>query len=584
MQDDRGVALVMVIVLGFISVLLLGTALTAASSGLRQAVTSQRSTSALDAAFAGVQEYVARVNADDSYVAYGNALSPFTIASGSAATVKKPDVYNAAMGAGGTVASSAPGSSNWKWTAVPGSGGNSRFRYEIDNSAYKTTGTVRLRVTGAAGDSTRTLLVNLRVRGFVDYSYFTDLEMQDPVTSGDAASCAVRAPRPSSCKAASVKFLKDDAISGDVHSNDLMTICGATFTGRVTTYYTGNPLWSRTGCPTGTGTTSMTNISHADELPLPPTNTTMEQDAACVYVGPTQVTYNPGGTMTVVSPWTRVTSNATRCGSVAQLGSPSGATVSQLDHDALYVKAVPLDSSDPNYRSSADKPANLSCVDANGSTTTAADGIGWQLSSGGATIRYPRTNEVPATIKAFTSSDQWDTTRPAYGCRSGDLYLQGTVTGQTTAAAANYVYVTGDVVYADRTANVLGIVGQNGVIVWNPMKSYSLDLLNPFRPILTDTNREIDAAILSTAHTFSVQNFDRGTQRGVLKVYGSIGQKFRGIVAAQFPDTGYDKSYEYDPLLKTVSPPKFLAAGSTTFTVSYYAAVAAAFKADGSNP
>jgi hypothetical protein len=92
------------------------------------------------------------------------------------------------------------------------------------------------------------------------------------------------------------------------------------------------------------------------------------------------------------------------------------------------------------------------------------------------------------------------------------------------------------------------------------------------------TNREIDAAILSVAHTFQVQNYPYGA-RGTLKVYGAIAQKFRGTVASG--SNGFVKTYEYDTRFRNIAPPKFLTPTSTTYGVTQIATVPAAFKANG---
>ena len=566
LRDDRGAALIMVVLLGFVSIVLVGTGMTVAMSGLQQSVSSQRSASALDAAFAGVQDYVARLNADDSYVKYGNPLSQFTISSGSAATVT-PDPTNWALDV------SATGAQN-RWAPVPGSDGVAKYRYEVDNSTYKVTGIVRLRTTGVSGGRTRSLVTSLRVRGFVDYSYFTDYEIGDPQMTGAPKSCEkhVWEGRPVDCGSTSTNripdpyFGPDDAVSGDAHSNDQMIICAATFIGNITTAYSGSPLYSTRNCPR---TKAITNITHADPLPMPSTNDSMQTDAACVYTGPTQITYNANGTMTVVSPWsTGGVGDAATCGAPGQLGQPSGATVPQLDQNLLYVQNVP-----PTV---TQLPVGLRCIDVNGATTNATDGIGWSLTQGGSTIRYPLVGEAPATTKFAVIDPQWNAALPAYGCRNGDLYVKGTITTQTTAASQNYVYVIGNTVYKDQSTDVLGLVGQNGVLVWNPM-SKGADA-----PMLAGQDREIDAAIVSVAHTFMVQNYDRGTAiRGTLTVFGSIAQKFRGSVHASDPDTGYNKAYVYDSLLKTVSPPKFLASTATSFTVTRYAGVSAAYQPSG---
>ena len=317
---------------------------------------------------------------------------------------------------------------------------------------------------------------------------------------------------------------------------------------------------------------------------MPSTNTSMLADAECVYTGPTRITYNADGTMTVVSPWTKFTepdstpSNPSACGDIDALHSTAGAKVPQLAADLLYVQTVRGTATDPNYWAPGVRPVGVTCLDANANATTDGNGPGWSYTTSGTTIRYPLTGEAPATN--WRNLAQWSTTNPAYGCRNGDLYVQGSIKVATTAASENYVYVTNDIITPDRTANVLGLVGQNAVLVYNPLNSLGQSLIG-------GTGREIDAALLSVAHTFQVQNYDAGPNRGTLTVFGSIAQKFRGTVATSSGSTiatGYAKAYSYNPLLSRISPPKFLAPSAISFLLQQYASVGTAFNADGSQP
>jgi hypothetical protein len=480
------------------------------------------------------------------------------------------------------------------WASVPGSGGRASFRYEVDTSLYKTTGVVRLRSTGLVGSTTRTVLSTIRVRGFVDYIYFTDYEIQDPKLTGKPATCELHAWEGRNPTCGTIQFARTDHLNGPVHSNDTLVICGTTFDGAVTTANPKQPLYVKAdpSCPApkfGPG-----NITHASTLPMPQTNSQMKAETrsdvstspGCLYTGPTTITYNADGTMTVVSPWTKYTnitatsgSDPGECGSVAALHSAAGATVGQLDANLLYVQNVPTDSSDPNYSSTSASavPAGFECLGTDGST--AIDGsnasAGWRFGGD----QYPAAGEAPASgwYLNGTDSSHWDTTTPAYGCRSGDLFVKGKVATQTTAGSENYIYVTGDIAYGDKNSDVLGLVGQNGVLVWNPMSALNL-------PLLPGLDREIDAAVVSVAHTFQVQNFDQGPVRGTLTLFGSLAQKFRGPVGTGTTTTqitGYAKNYAYDPLLVSVTPPKFLAPSATSFVLVRYASVETAFTAAG---
>jgi hypothetical protein len=69
----------------------------------------------------------------------------------------------------------------------------------------------------------------------------------------------------------------------------------------------------------------------------------------------------------------------------------------------------------------------------------------------------------------------------------------------------------------------------------------------------------IDAAILSTNHSWIVDNYDCGEKLGNLTVWGSIAQFWRGPVGTGGGSgTGYIKSYNYDNRLADQQPPSFL--------------------------
>jgi hypothetical protein len=568
-----------VIGIGLVMVLLVSTGLTVALSGMRQASTEADYDAAMDAAYSGVQDYLARLNADPTYTSYGNPASTFSATS----ALALPPTTNPALNV----------KAGQAWAAVPGSAGRASFRYEVDTSAFKSTGILRVRSTGLVGSMTRTVLSNIRVRGFVDYLYFTDYEMQDPKLTGKAASCNLHIweGRASSC--GTIQFATADRLSGPVHSNDTLTICGSQFAGSVTTGNTGSPLFlTPAGCPAPTF--GPAGIANASVLPMPQTNSQMQNETrtdltsspGCLYTGPTQVTYNTNGTMTVISPWTQYTNadatsgtSPAQCGSLPALHSSTGATVPQLDANLLYVQDVPTAASDPNASSTASTalPTGFTCLGSDGSSTLPGSNgsAGWRFG----TVQYPLAGEAPAPGWFANGTDRthWDVSTPAYGCRSGDLFVKGEVSVQTTAGSSNYIYVTGDITDKDRNTDVLGLVGQNGVLVWNPMSALSL-------PLLAGLNREIDAAMVSVAHTFQVQNFDTGPLRGTLTVFGSLAQKYRGPVGtgiASAQVTGYVKSYTYDPLLAALTPPKFLSPSATSFVLMRYASVGTAFDAAG---
>lgn len=608
--DEAGAALVVVLALSITMLILITAALSFSLSGVKTARNDSDSTSALAAAYAGIDEYSSRLSNDSRYQGYGNPNSPFTIATGSEDTVALPpaDEENPAFGIGAT----------GTWATIAGSDGRASFRYEVDNSHYSGTGTLRVRSTGRVGDETQSIVADLKQTGFIDFLYFSEHEIMDPDISD--TRCGDDGKRPSDWAAVKsgstvkhgsycteIQFGEHDILDGKVHSNDILRVCGATFKRAVTTATKiVSPEYVHS-CSTDGIFTDPKNaggvIPRVAEMNMPPTNGEMQKEArvdldiarpGCMYTGPTQITFNSNGTVNVVSPWTKVTQpsltvgipngSGAECGDIGAMHTSAGSTFTPPGQNLLYVQGVPKDSTDPNYWaepvwipgsrwssgywSGGETPAGFTC------NNSGASNEGWVFKqpSSGATVRYPLSNE--RTPEESSSSS------PSYGCVTGDAYIKGTVSGQITVASANFVYITGDLLYNDTAVDVLGIVGNNAVWVWNPMNTSSSGYgCSSSRCPMTAKNRTINGAILSVKHTFQVQNYAIGGDRGVLTVNGAIAQKFRGTVGRG--SNGYDKSYNYDARLFAISPPKFLLPTSTTYGVTKYALVQTAFSADG---
>lgn len=585
--SEEGVALVAVVGLSVVMLLLAAMALSFSASGMVKARNDQDGNAALAAAYAGVDEYSSRLSNDSTYQRFGNPAAPFTVATGSAALVTLPATNNDAFGIGAT----------GTWGGLAGTSGRAAFRYEVDNSLYSKSGIVRVRSTGKVGQVTRSVVANLKQKGFINYLYFTDYELSDPQITG-STTCTLDeisyAPHHPDC--VEIQFGTDDYLHGPVHSNDRIKICGSNFDQGVSTSTLLNPNFLNS-CPGesiswGVGT----RPSYSEKLPLPATNASMANETradldedvprpGCMYTGPTTITFLASGKMRVVSPWTKFTrpsfttgipsENPVDCGRLSDLNSTAGALVNVPDQNLIFVQTVPPGTNDPN--SWAATPTGVTC-------TGTGDASGWKYG----TVRYPLEHEVlpPTSTSAL----------PAYQCKRGDAFVRGEVKGAVTVAADTFIYVTGDITYVDPASDMLGLVGQDAVWVWNPMTSCSGSGASRKCAAMTSNggppagDRDISAAILSVGHTFQVQNYDTGNggYRGVLNVTGAIAQTYRGTVSVKegtghnpAPPTGYTKNYHYDTRLKETAPPKFLAPTSTTYGVTQYVDVATAFKADG---
>lgn len=580
-RDDaeRGIALASVIGLGMVLLLLSVTMVAVAVSGSQKSRTDSDWNAAIAAAYAGVEDYKSKLANDNAYSQYGARVTSFSTGS----TFRGTD-GNRAFGAG----PSGP------WQSV-GDGTDAAYRYEVDNSSYTYRGALRLRATGRVGDTTRTVVADLKQDGFIDYVYFTDYEMSDPVFSSSKCKDAYEWAVSSRPNCTTIQFAKNDVIEGPLHTNDTMVVCGGTQFKGVTTTASTRP--NRYLAASGTSCTGTPDFGGkatpgpAPRIELPETNDKMRlevrsdlpttvPDPGCLYTGPTSITLLAGGKMTVRSPWTkktRTTADPTKgsapaaCGTPGaargSLGGPGGQTLDVPANNLVFVQNVPAVKGDANYSASA--PEGTSCTGADG--VTPGNGVGFPVQ---------------------------DETGASYSCTAGDVFVQGTLTGTLTIAASNYVYVTGDVTYSDVSTDVLGLVGENAVIVHNPVKTvtttttvqqretyscgrYGWDTCERWVPVeqtrtsqaLLDrraSDRVVQAAVLSVLHTFTVQNYnlDSGHPKGALRVFGSISQKYRGPVATT-GSTGYTKAYVYDARLRYTAPPKFLSPVSTTYGITH---------------
>ena len=622
-DGERGAVLVTVIGTAAVLMLIVTTVLATAASGTIKSNRDEDWNNAGAAAYAGLADYQSRISADNSYEQYGALGTAFSSGSTFSNTKGNKAFANSTggdwVGVPGSDDSNADGSRNGQYREW--------FRYEVNNANYYGQGVVKVRVTGKAGEVTRSLVANLKGTGFINYLYFTDYESGDPAITGE--SCTPlhwneSTPR-GATRCPAIQFAARDTLSGPVRSNDQFTICGATFQNDVQST-TADGVYSKpSGCANAVfaknSTTALRQVQHVSSIGLPPTNTNLMQETrsdlrtstvpqpGCLYTGPTTIKFFGTGKMTVYSPWTKavqITGDPARgstaapaCGTPGYasggntLGSPGGQTLDVLPNNLAFVQNVPSTTGDPN-RWGTSTPQNYSCRSADGSQ--AGNGVG-----------FPAAGETIATLGVSTP----------YGCQSGDVFVQGQFKGAMTVAAQNYVYVTSDLTYVNSGAsanpNLLGLVGQKAVWVYNPVAAntctdftttywasrgysnygYQCVPMNYTTGTRTAKNVEIDAAIASNNGTFTVQNYDQGRYaatndtsavrtygQGTLTVLGSIAQKFRGPVATT-AGTGFSKAYAYDNRLLTTAPPKFLQPVATTYGATTQVEVKPAFTADG---
>jgi type II secretory pathway pseudopilin PulG len=528
--QEKGFALVAVVLSIAVLSLFLLTALAYALNDLGPARRDQDAKSAEQAALAGADEYISRLNANDNYWKIGNA-----------------DTSNAAFSTAGQV--------------VQGAGTDStaaRYRYSLLSSATDITakGVIRLQVVGMSGASgntgtvTRTITAELRRNGVLNFIYLSDVEATDPGLANLSSNCgnyyyaaAGTAARPSGCTN-TIHWNTGDVVNGPLHSNDALPINGAVnFTSPQT-----ETSWPVANGMPSTGKTWVGDQSYplpgnephyATSITLPASNNDLlknvEPDVdgdgsvgpGCYYAGATKVTFS-GTTMKVLSPSTKSSDTPSRC------YNTSTPTVEQT-------VAIPP----------------VIYVDSSTSSCT----IG--------AVGYPATNE--SYVSGTTTAISWSTSAGGstanYACTRGTVFVSGTAATPVTVAGSDDVVVTGDLKTDSTTGvNVIGLIAGGFVWVYHPLKSGASSNLYSATQVTT-----IQAAILALRHSFIVQNAKNGSPLGTLSIYGAIAQKFRGAVASVSGTTvlsGYDKNYNYDARLAYTQPPYFLKASNSPFALS----------------
>jgi hypothetical protein len=385
------------------------------------------------------------------------------------------------------------------------------FETVIENSGTQAN-TFRVESTGSAGKSKRSLVATFGVNGFLNYIYFTRYETADPATYGGPSFCKnYRPARLAAEKAAKkectlIQFFGEDNVNGPMHTDDAADVCGAVEIGRKghiptdTAEINGAPYAENCGSEGSkpvynTPTKSWTT---GPELVPPEEDTSLK-----AYVEPG---YEFEGVTTI------------------ELEGKE-ATITNANYNSGKPKKIKLP---PNgliwVHTMEATPCKYEYKQNSGTDTTTA-----------------KTEEIPC----------------------GTIYVKGKYSESLTLAAEKDVVIKGNIwpesigsVPASGTTPktpsgtvTLGLIATNYVRIYHPCtSSFSEEgLKNPW----------VFAAILSTSHSFLVDNDACGNPLGELNVYGAIAQNFRGIVSGN--GDGYIKNYNYDDRLATDEPPYFLA-------------------------
>jgi hypothetical protein len=503
---EDGFTMGVVTIAAFIATTVATVALATATGDLNGSQTDLEQKAAYEAAQAGINDYAFHLNNDTGYWANcDNVPSPSAVNLAGSTTRRRAVP-------GGTGATYAV-------ELLPASGETACSENDPVGTMLETgqngpmRGTFRIRSTGYAGDSKRSVVATFKRRSFLDYVYFTQYETLDPTTYGDpdtvadaSANCErwTREGRPTPgggvpwCTV--ITFPDFDYIKGPFHTNDSITTCGSPTFGRDPTdvVEVGSPApgWERLSSSCGSGTPNFqgTYVTNSPILTPPPTNASIRDEALSggLFEGQVILFLN-GNSMQVFDD-------------------------GQWNNTSVPSNGVVYVANDPN----------LPCSEA---------------------------------YSPFTA-DYYDETS---GC--GNVYVAANLGGYNspiTVAAENDIIIYDDIERSGNSPGILGLIANNFVRVMHDYPNETLDDcgLDDGETRLQDLR--IDAAILAINHSFIVDHYDCGEPLGELEINGAISQKFRGPVGTfnsgggGGSSTGYTKNYNYDDRLRYLSPPYFL--------------------------
>jgi hypothetical protein len=512
-DGDAGIALIMVLLIMMaVSGILVGL-LSMSLGGLAQARARQDSPASLQAAQAGIDDVLIRLNQSPTNYVPDPATTP------------------ALTG----------------WVPVSGATNGAKYRYWVDVANQATSGRITVISSGIVNKKVRTVRASLKINSFADYLYFTNYEVMDPALPGGSNGCVTYAwqtPHPSCNIYFRGAGAVTDQLDGKVFSNDQIATAGSPIFGD--TVETGAPTGSYYRDTTVAGYPVFNNATggttNAPFQALPAGNAQLQTDATtsfsgktgCVYFGATKIRFVAGspGHMMVTSPNTTAAESPVSRGCGTWPASLPGSQAEQ---------SVPMPGNGIVYV--ADMPS----------------GTGTCL-----TEYESATGTLAGDIDSYT-------------CSKGDAWVHGTNSGQVTIGAQNDIYLTNNLLNTGGTSitgliannfiwlwhpvKCVSNCSTSSPTYGNLQEATTEDLIPVTSP---PTSIEVDALMLSDTDSIVAQNYNKGAQLGTFKVVGGLIQNFRGTVGTSAP-TGYTKLYTYDDRLRGEIPPHFSQPGTVTW-------------------
>jgi Tfp pilus assembly protein PilX len=377
------------------------------------------------------------------------------------------------------------------------------------------TGTLRMKVTGYTGTSSKTIIASLHTLSPLSFLWYTVHETED-VALGDP-SCITfywqgNGP-PADCQ---INWVTGDHMNGPlytqdqllIHAGDAPTFGRTGSTDQTISQQASDPSVCASGCQNAVfANTPVADPSQPVQFPADNANLLTDATAhGLVWPGTTTLTLSVTGGRTYADGWT----------------CKSSSSCTQINH-------VDMTASQIVYAT------NLPGCNTNYVPTPS--------------ITYPTVSGSPSG---------------RYYGPCGDIYVTGTYATPLTIAAGNDVIVTGNGVINSTDTTPTGTGALTGSATLGLVANEYVRVMHSCsgNPAVT-----VDGAILTLDHSFFVDNYNcGGTPLGTLTVHGSIAQQYRGIVGS-VGASGYLKNYNYDDRLGLILPPYVFDLSNTQWSV-----------------
>lgn len=447
------------------------------------------------------------------------------------------------------------------------------------------TGTFRVRVTGQSLDDAgqrvgpkRSIIASFKRRSFLDYIYFTDLEVLDPATY-DSNFGRNRPTRTSSSNPTTVSQWGEQYCSTyayQEHPVNRRYRENQSFSGQVLAGSRWNSLSAECVEIQFAGNDAILGPLHTNDKPLLCGSPAFGRDPdERIEVSAPSDNGRPSG------------SYRSACNGTEPDVNYDDQPVRRANRGTWFYNEPLMQLPDSNSSLQAEAPPNYTFV---GRTTirlaagtlyvTGRDAVGTVLNN--TAMPYPSNgviyvkNAPTNCAKGYQVADPQDADEPSARSGCGVAWVQGPYNQSLTIAAEDDIRINGHIDRSTSSDPLLGLIAQNFIRVHHPVTDQNTCSTNgrgSSNGSESVRDLRVDAALLTLRHSFIVDNWACGTGLGTLHVDGAISQKYRGPVATgsgSSTASGYVKNYTYDNRLRFRSPPKFLDPVAASWRIQSY--------------